>query len=183
MKHVISPAIYLFVIAAIATAVLVMVYAATFEPIQNQIRQTQERLMTAVLPEADEFNEIEASLSGSMRGVFEATRNGENIGFVVSLAPMGYAGPIEMLIGISSRENLVSGMRVVRHSETPGFGSVITHERFFSRFDDRPLNTLTVVRSGAGDYEIDSIAASTITTDAVVDGFNDAVEWYRGGAR
>jgi len=181
MKHIINPALYLFIVAAIATSVLVVVHAITLEPIENQIRAAQERTMTAVLPEADDFNEIEVELSGSMVAVFEGTAHGQRVGFVVSLAPMGFSGPIDMMVGISLGDNRVSGMRVVRHSETPGLGCPIMREPFFSRFDNRPLNPLTVVRGGASGDEIDSLAAATITTDAVVKGFNDAVEWFRGG--
>ncbi|MCL2436548.1 MAG: RnfABCDGE type electron transport complex subunit G [Clostridiales bacterium] len=181
MKHVIAPAAYLFVIAAVSTTLLLMAYAVTFEPIQNQVRQTQDRMMRAVLPQADEFQEISVDTSGTMVSVFEATAHGQRVGLVVSAAPMGYAGPIELIVGISSEENVISGMRIVRHTETPGFGSVATNERFYSQFDNRPLHPITVVRSGAGEYELDSIAASTITTEAIVQGVNDAIEWYKGG--
>jgi electron transport complex protein RnfG len=181
MKHIISPAVYLFVVAAIATSVLVVVYAITAEPIANQARAAQERTMSQVLPAADDFVEIEVELYGSMVAVYEGTSAGQRTGFVVSLAPMGFNGPIHMMVGISTADNRVSGMRVVRHTETPGLGDPIMREPFFSRFDDRPLNMLTVVRGGATGDEIDSLAAATITTDAVVNGFNDAVEWFRGG--
>jgi electron transport complex protein RnfG len=173
---------YLFVIAAVATALLVVVHAITLEPIANQVRQTQERMMLAVLPEADEFNEMEdVALSGSMMSVFEAKDNGQRVGFIVSVAPNGYAGRIEMVIGISSTRNQIEGMRVVKHSETPGFGDAATKEPFYSQFDDRPLNALTVVTRGATGDQIDSIAASTVTTVAIVGGVNDAIEWYKGG--
>jgi electron transport complex protein RnfG len=181
MKHVISPAVYLFVIAAVATALLVAVHAITLEPIQNQLRQTQEKMMLAVFPDADEFSEFETSVSGSMVSVVEAKEGGNRVGFVISVAPMGYAGAIEMVVGISSKDNEVTGMRVVKHSETPGFGDAATKEPFFSKFEGRPLNAMTVVRSGAAGDEIDSIAASTITTVAIIQGVNDAIEWYKGG--
>jgi electron transport complex protein RnfG len=181
MKHIIHPAVYLFVVAAVATSLLVIVHAITLEPIENQKRQTQEKMMRAVLPNADTFTEISAQVSGSIVTVYEATNRGEREGFVVSAAPVGYTGPIEMIVGISSREGIVSGMRVVKHAETPGFGDAATKAPFYSKFDNRPLNPITVVKSGAGGNEIDSIAASTITTDAIVEGFNDAVEWYKGG--
>ena len=181
MKHIISPALYLFVVAAVATALLVIVHAITLEPIENNLRLAQERMKLQVIPYADEFVDMEGNLQGSMTAVYEAKENGERVGFIVSVAPNGYAGPIEMIVGISSKEKVVSGMRVVRHSETPGFGDVATKQSFYSKFNDRPLNTITLVRSGATGDQIDSIAASTITTDAIVAGFNDAIEWYKGG--
>jgi len=182
MKHVINPAVYLFVIAAIATALLVVVHAITLEPIANQVKMTQQRMMQEVLPQANEFSEVEdVELIGSMVAVFEARNDGQREGVVVSVAPMGYAGPIELIVGISASENVITGMRVVRHSETPGFGDAAARTPFYSRFDNRPLNPMTVVRSGATGDEIDSIAASTITTNAIINGINDAIEWYRGG--
>ena len=182
MKHIVSPALYLFVVAAVATALLVIVHAITLEPIETNLRLAQERMKLQVIPYADEFVEIEVKMQGSMTAVYEAKQGGDVVGYIVSVAPNGYAGPIEMVVGISSKgAGELKGMRVVKHSETPGFGDASTKEPFYSQFDDRPLNKLTVVSRGATGDQIDSIAASTITTVAIVNGVNDAIEWYKGG--
>ena len=182
MKHVIKPACSLFLIAAITTALLGFVYAFTLEPIAVQHREAQERTMRAILTQATDFRELSTEISGSITRVFEALRGGETIGYIVELAPPGYSGPINMMVGISSADNTIAGMRVLRHTETPGLGSHIVRESFFSRFDGRGLSPIRVVRASPGPDEIEAITSATITTRAVAYAVNEAIEWYRGRA-
>lgn len=178
MKHIIKPACSLFLIAGITTALLGLVHALTLEPIAIQLREAQERTMRAILTEATDFRELPTEPSGSMIRAFEALSGGEVIGYIVELAPVGYAGPINMMVGISTAENAIAGMRVLRHTETPGLGSHITREVFFGRFDNRPLSPIRVVRSAPGPDEIEALTSATITTRAITDAVNEAIEWY-----
>ena len=184
MKHIVKPAFSLFVVAAIAAVSLGFVYDITYEPIQARRRLTQERMLREILVDASDFREIAVETSGSIVRVFEGLSEGETVGYVIELAPMGYGGAINMMVGISGADDMVTGMRVLRHNETPGFGAVITRESFFRRFDGLNLVPLTVVRSSPGANEFQAITSSTITTRAVVNAVNEAIEWYnRGGWR
>jgi len=138
----------------------------------------QEEMMRALLTQADSFEEIQAEVSGSMVRVFRASYGGGTVGYIVELAPSGYGGRISMVVGVSSADSTLAGMRVLRHSETPGLGSVISAARFYDTFTGRQLNPLTVVRGSAGDNEIDAITSATITTVAVTNAVNEAIEWY-----
>ena len=179
MIHVIKLALKLFIIAAVTTALLVVTYMATLEPIANQNRLTQERLMRALLAQAVDFEEIPVEQTGSIVRVFEASNEDGAIGYIVELSPVGYAGRISMIVGISTEDNSLAGIRVLRHTETPGLGALIVTERFFSRYEGRELAPLRVVRSGAGGNEIDAITSATITTVAVTDAVNEAIKWYQ----
>ena len=181
MKHIIKPAFSLFFIAAITTGALSLVHSLTLEPIRNQHRITMERTLAEVLPRADSFREIEAALSGNIVRIFEGTRGGDKTGYVVELASGGYSGPINVMVGISSEENNIAGMRILRHSETPGLGSNIAGANFFNRFNGLGLNQLRVVKSSPGAGEIEAITSATISTNAVVNAVNEAVEWYKRG--
>jgi|GEM_PF-251744 len=178
MKHIVKPALSLFVVAAIAAVLLGIVYDMTYEPIQARRQLTQERMLREIMEKASDFREMPVETPWSIVRVFEGLSEGETVGYVIELAPMGYGGPINMMVGISTVDDLVTGMRVLRHNETPGFGAVITRENFFRRFDGLNLVPLTVVRSSPGANEFQAITSSTITTRAVVDAVNEAIEWY-----
>jgi len=180
MKHIVKPALSLFIVAAIAAVSLGVIYDITLEPIEAQRRRTQERMLREIL-EASDFREMPVETPGSIVRVFEGVVEGETIGYVIELAPIGYGGAINMMVGISAADNVVTGMRVLRHSETPGFGAYIVRESFFRRFDGRSLVPLTVVRRSPRENEIQAITSSTITTRAVVDAVNEAIEWYNRG--
>ena len=182
MKHILKPALSLFFITALITALLALVRDLTLEPIETQRRNTMERTMKAVLPDASDFTEIPAVLTGSMVRVFKGTNGNDTVGFVIELAPVGYAGEIDMMVGISKITETISGMRILRHTETPGLGALAVKENFYSKFDGRSLVPLRVVRTGSAENEIDSITSSTITTVAIVGAVNEATEWFKGGS-
>jgi len=108
--------------------------------------------------------------------------DGEKAGYVVALSPEGYSGKIDMMVGISSAGETVTGMRVLRHTETPGLGAMAVRESFYGKFDGRSLTPLTVVKSAPGENEIDAITSATITTRAITGAVNEAITWY-GGAK
>ena len=186
MNYIVKPAATLFITAVITIAALSVAYNLTLEPIERQARRTQEAAMRAVLPQASDFRELAAEKSGSITAVFEGLSGGELIGYVIELSPTGYGGTITVMVGISAQDEKITGMRVLRHSETPGLGALAAREAFYRRFDNRPLVPLAVVRSSPGEHEISAITSSTITTKAITNAVNEAIAWFqaeRGGGR
>jgi electron transport complex protein RnfG len=184
MKHIIKPAFSLLLIAAISTAALALVRNYTLEPIENQRRTTQERVKKAILAEAAGFEEIPAPQTGSIVRIYKASNENGQVGFVLELAPTGYSGAINMMVGIATPENKLSGMRVMKHTETPGLGALATLESFYRQYDNRDLVPLRVVRASAGTNEIEAITGATITTRAITNAVNEAIVWFnQGGAQ
>ena len=181
MKHIIKPAFSLFLIAAITTALLGVVYRITLDPIEIQHRRTQERLMKEILPQVSEFRELEINAGGNINRVFEGLSGGETTAYILELAPNGYSGTITMLVGIRNTENDIAGIRVLSHSETPGLGALAVRENFYRSFDSLPLVPLRVVKSSPEAGEIETITSATITTRAISDAVNEAIEWYNKG--
>jgi electron transport complex protein RnfG len=172
-------ALGLFSIAAITTVLLDLTYSVTSEPIERQRIRTQEKMMKEVLTQADHFEEMEAKTSGSIVRVFEATNDGKTIGYVVELSPSGYSGNINMIVGISRADNVLTGMRVLKHTETPGLGALATAEKFYRKYEGKKLVPLKVVKASPREDEIDAITSATITTRAITDAVNEAIKWYK----
>lgn len=89
-----------------------------------------------------------------------------------SVAPDGYNAPIELLIGIAIPSGRITGVRVVRHRETPGLGDLIEIRKtdWILQFDgttvnDPPAPAWAVTKD---DGEFDSITGATVTPRAVV---------------
>jgi electron transport complex protein RnfG len=179
MKHIIKPAFSLFIIAAITTALLTLVYSLTLEPIANQRKKAQEKVKNAIFPEASAFSEIIQEKQGNIDAIFECYKGNELIGYIIELSPPGYSGNIYMMVGISKTANNIAGMRILKHTETPGLGSLAVKENFFRKYDNRNLVPLRVVRSSAGENEIEAITGATITTRAITDAVNEAINWYK----
>jgi len=179
MKHIIKPALSLFIIAAISTVLLSLVRDFTLTPIENQRRKTLENAMKAVLNEASIFEEFPIEKTGSIVRVYEGKNGTESIGYVIELSPAGYSGAVEMMVGISKAKNEITGMRVLRHSETPGLGALAVKESFYSKFEGRKLVPLNVVRALPEENDIEAITSATITSRAVTNAVNEAIQWYK----
>ncbi len=176
MKEVVRPAVILLIIAGVAAAALGAVEAVTAEPIRVQEEQTRAASMKAVMPEAASFEEIEdAELSGSLTAVYKA----DNGGFVMTAAPSGFGGTVDTMVGIDA-DGVITGLRVTKHSETPGLGAKSTDPSFYEQFTGMS-GSLAVTKDGG---EVVPITSSTITSRAVANGANDALEWFaaNGGA-
>ncbi len=92
--------------------------------------------------------------------------------YAVKAVPVGYAGDIEMMIGINN-EGMVTGVEIINMSETAGLGA------------NAKGNTEWLAQFlGKGRDRLVSITGATITSKAVQKGVNDAraqVEKIAGG--
>jgi len=174
---VIKPTLTLFLIALVTAVVVSVVYELTLEPIA-QIRAQRERdTVAAMLPGT--VNTSYADIEGRplvSRLITGYNEQGEKIGYVVSAFGPGYAGAVEIMASFDLEGNL-TGVQVVRQSETPGLGTAILEPQFLGQFIGRegPLR-VTRMYTGGRD-EIAALASATISTEAVVRGVNAALEF------
>ena len=175
----------LFTISFTVTLVLALGNLITEERIQALNKQTQEEARRSVLPDAVEFEEV--NIEGLGEGVYEMVQNvfvgkanGSIVGYCVGVAPNGYGGAIEMIVGIDTQLK-VSGMNIVNFSETPGLGAKASEEAFKNQYKGKggsePLN---VIKNGTPkENEIVAISGATVTTNAVTDGVNTAIQFVQ----
>lgn len=105
--------------------------------------------------------------------VYLATRGGEPVGALFQVTTLeGYSGAITLLIGISAKEQKITGVRVLEHSETPGLGDKVElrKSRWVLSFDGKSLNQPELrdwaVKKDGGQF--DQFTGATITPRAVV---------------
>jgi len=98
------------------------------------------------------------------------------------VAPDGYGGPIRLLVGIRKSGEL-AGVRVVRHSETPGLGDFIEADKgdWIEQFEglslgDPPREQWAVKKDGG---RFDQMTGATITPRAVVKAIRNALLYFR----
>lgn len=106
--------------------------------------------------------------------------SGNIIGYVMSVtSPLGYGGDIKMAVGISSENDTLTGFSVLSNSETAGLGAKCTEEEFAGQFAGKSADGIEYVKGGASaDNQIDAISGATITTNAVTEGVNAALNVY-----
>lgn len=124
-------------------------------------------LLPAVL-EAGSFTASDVAVSGNILAVFEA----DNGGYVLNVSTEGYAGEMEMLVGINA-DGTVTGIDLHKHDETPSLGANAKDDPAFAE----QFKGLTVDGELAVS-EIEAISGATITSEGVVNGVNTAVEFF-----
>jgi len=111
--------------------------------------------------------------------IYRAFKNDKPAGAIfTTIAPNGYSGNIYILMGVLP-DGRVSGVRVLKHAETPGLGDKIetAKSNWILSFDGRSLrddnDPRWAVRKDNGDF--DQFTGATITPRAVVSAVKNAL--------
>ena len=185
-------ALILLVFAVAGTALLAYTFDITRGTIERNEQLAKLELIGQALPSGSYDNDIMAdtvSLAADpLLGTDEATtayrarRAGQPAAVVLeAVAPDGYSGKIKLLIAIRAGGE-ISGVRVIRHKETPGLGDYIEIARdpWIKHFDGTSL-----AGYAEGDWQVkkdggkfDYMTGATITPRAVVKAVHKALQYF-----
>ena len=174
VKSIFIPAVSLFLICLVVTTLLTITNTITRPTIDTLEKNKAESTKKIVLPEASSFVEMD-----SMENTFKGLDNSQNtIGYVFITSQKGYGGEIKVMTGIS-KDNKVEGVSILSQNETPGLGTNTTNDNFRNQYKKSvPINGFNIVKSEAKDGEIEAITGATISSKAVTDAVNCALEKF-----
>lgn len=186
MRDVFRLGFILMAICAVAAAALAYVNDITEEKIAYQRQLEQERALESVLPGCDEFKDETEKIGGYLseekrkefnivQGVYLAYSQGKASGLAVRIAPPGYGGPIEMMVGVS-KDGLVQGLAVLNQQETPGLGAKVASPEFGKGFKGKGVGSRIRLKKDGGD--IQAITGATISSRAVARGVDTALRLF-----
>jgi electron transport complex protein RnfG len=185
MKELFKLTVVLTIICSLAATALALVYTITKEPIAHQQRLKKLKAIKAVQPDYDnepdqDFIDLKTDETAEGDGGltrFYITRKGDApTGVVFMASAVGYGGLIDLMVGVSP-EGTITGVQVLRHTETPGLGAKITEDTFIQQFPERNLqNTNWALKKEGGD--IDQISGATISPQAVVKALNQGLTFF-----
>jgi len=117
------------------------------------------------------------------RDINIAREDGRAIAAIIpSIAPDGYSGKINLIIGIN-RDGSLAGVRVLSHNETPGLGDKVDLKKsqwilgFNGKSLQNPTENLWTVKKDGGEF--DQFTGATITPRAVVQQVRRTLEFFR----
>lgn len=183
MKKIIKDALILFAITLIAGAILAVVYNITKDPISDAEKKAEDDAFSVVCPDGTtlrdaEFKPLDAEDTTvtveKIKAILDA--DGNTVGYAVkAVNSKGYGGDVVLAVGIDN-DLTVIGMKVISASnESPGLGANCLEEDFASQYAGK-TEGIEVSKTGAKDNEIDAISGATITSTAVTDAVNHAIE-------
>jgi electron transport complex protein RnfG len=179
MNDMLRTGFFLFIVSAIAGVLLAVTESQTAPKIlENKLRQL-EQARTEVLPQAKKFKEVKPeNPAEGLEYAAGFAENGELAGIVVNVAPKGYAGPIEMVMGLKA-DGSISGVKILSQKETPGLGTKLADEVFMAPFkkllETKPKPVFLVKKDGG---DVDGITAATISSRAFCAGVREALSTY-----
>ena len=190
MKSMIKDAAILFAITLISGLLLGVVYEVTKEPIAVQKALRKNKACMEVFQDAADFRTLEFSVletlesgekaSATINGVSEArAEDGTVLGYVLDITTHeGYNGDIQFTMGIRM-DGTVNGISLLSIAETPGLG-MKAEEVLKPQFAGKNTSLFTYTKTGSmSPDQIDAISGATVTTNAVVNGVNTGLEFYK----
>lgn len=176
----------LLIICVVAAGVLGVTNAITHDKIIEQLAKERDEARRTVLPDAMEFELIDESSIGKILEkpgydiideVFEGITGGEVVGYTVKTEPKGYGGTVEIIIGVDT-SGKVRGVKVGENSETPGLGKNAMKPNFQMQYEGKDWDDgVVLIKNGVPkDNEVLSISGATVTSTAVTEGVNAALD-------
>jgi len=140
----------------------------------NKMAETYNQI-PALVPGGDVTGDMENF--GGVKAYRVKNDSGQTAGWVVPASGQGFAGKIEILLGLNSDATEITGIYVLGQQETPGLGNNIVRESWRKQFSQVPTTpALQVTKEKARkDYQIEAITGATISSQSVVDIVNNVV--------
>ena len=179
--------------AVVGTGLVAVTYTSTRDIIADAQRAALEASLNQLVPPDRYDNRITEDRievvapewlgTGEPVTVYRARKNGRPVAlFATPVAPDGYSGPIQLLVGVYI-DGTLAGVRVLSHKETPGLGDGIDEKRspWILAFDgkslDNPRPDGWKVKKDGGVF--DQFTGATITPRAVVKATRKFLEYVR----
>jgi len=183
-----KPVIALTLIAAVAGVALSGVYSMTQATIEKQELQKKTAAYKEVCPEASTFETLETAekllaaqdekAMPRINEFYEGRReDGSVAGYAVSMTSKGFGGDVTMALGLTPEGEIVR-IAFTELTETAGLGMRASEDGFRNQFVGKS-GQVTLVKGDAGDGEISALSGATVTSNAVVNGVNAALDFFQ----
>jgi len=186
LKRVLGIGLLLALITGFSGFAIASVNNLTEDLIAEQLLAVKNRSLKEVYPGNGEIKDESTKYlneNNSNNGLVEVSviyQVDELMGVIYTVETVGYNGLIRTLVAFDKHANKVSGVKVLKQSETPGLGTNSAESWFSERFLDKAATAeLQVTKlKPEQDNEIQAITSATITTTAIVDGVNIARQHF-----
>jgi H+/Na+-translocating ferredoxin:NAD+ oxidoreductase subunit G len=179
MKPILNMAWRLTLICAFAALALANVAEVTKGPIAESEARAQREAVEAVLPSFAQLAIDTLRTEGSDPVLYFSGvgADGPTGTAFKSTSGLGYSGEIEIILGLNP-EGEVSGVRILRHAETPGLGANYAAPSMLDEFykGRRIEDNWKLTKDGG---QVDAVTGATITGRAIADAIESGLQNYQ----
>ncbi len=186
-KEILVPTVVLFAICLVATFLLALTNNVTAPKIETLEAEAAVSSRAEVLPKADTFGDGQTlTLDGKDYEYYVGYDEADDIvGYTFTTSAKGYGGDVVMMTGVDT-EGAVTGITALTLNETAGLGMNAQKESFRNQFVGKSGVIGVSTISKQSENGIDAMTGATITSKAVTNAVNLALELYAqasGGER
>ncbi len=184
MKSFTRALLSFLIVAAVSAALLWGGDYLTRGLLNKRPADTIDAAFESLLP-ADRYEAI-SDVKGAVTKAFKAVDGSGNVlGYAITTEVQGYGGKLEVHTAVAADRTVVTGIRIGKHQETPGYGAKVAEARFTDQFAARKppfsLREATAALSDgtyrAAEAEYDSTGFRNTVELTVTDGEITAVNW------
>lgn len=186
-KQILYPVVFMVLVSAIFTFALALINELTIDRIHalEDTKQKKTILYVFGIDTSENQDEINRTynqfITEKKHGdgtVYEATKEGQLLGYAFEISGPGLWGNITGYTAVSQDFTKMLGIDFIAHSETPGLGGRITESWFKEQFRNIPIasdNSDIVIYRPAPSGNVDAITGATLTSDSVKKLINEDV--------
>lgn len=182
MKDMIKMVVVLTVLSSFSGGLLAAVRSNTKDRIENQqLLFVRGPAILSILDGAENdpiTDRFRITHGDAEMDVFVGVYDGKPSTLVLESFGRGYGGDIGVMVGIDFEREVITGIGVTTHQETPGLGSKAADDPSFGR-QFRNISIDDPIRVTTDGGTINSIGGATITSRGVCGGAAEAVKIYQ----
>jgi electron transport complex protein RnfG len=184
-------------VTALSGFLIVTVYQATKPAIEENKRLAIQKTVLEVIKGATAYKHFVINDKGELLAAAPGLKGtnvyagydaqGKLTGLAAEGRAQGYSGAVETIYAYTPSCQCITGVKVIKQTETPGLGDkVITNKDFVANFDkldatvkgDALANAIVTVKHGSkkNPWEIDAISGATISSKAIAKGLNGSAQ-------
>ncbi|WP_287605038.1 RnfABCDGE type electron transport complex subunit G [Thiothrix sp.] len=184
-------------VTALSGFLIVTVYQATKPAIEENKRLAIQKTVLEVIKGATAYKHFVINEKGELLAAAPGLKGtnvyagydsgGKLTGLAAEGRAQGYSGAVETIYAYTPSCQCITGVKVIKQTETPGLGDkVITNKDFVANFDkldatvkgDALANAIVAVKHGSkkNPWEIDAISGATISSKAIAKGLNGSAQ-------
>lgn len=176
-KVLVMPAIILFAVCLVSTFLLAYTNKITEPKIDALAVENAQAARKDLLADAKSFEPATVAVNGeSFEYFLGLDAGGKTAGYVFTTVSTGYGGDIKVMTGVDEN-GAVKKINILELSETPGLGMNATDDSFINLFTGKS-GVISVVKTKAGENQIQAMTGATITSKAVTAAVNEALKLF-----
>jgi electron transport complex protein RnfG len=108
--------------------------------------------------------------------VFEGKKEGKTWAIAFEGNGTGFGGDIGVMVGFDLEKDILTGIGILTHQETPGLGARISETTFTDNFKNKPITAVFKVKKDNG--EVDAVSGATYSSRGVCSAVQKCIALY-----